>query len=114
MHKKLQKRIHTEESVYFVAANTYNHYPYFKEDIFCRLLIDEIKLCRQLKKFEIFAYKINPDLIHLLIQPDFLYYFSTIVQFIKRNSSQNINKILELRKFKNMPNFWNGEYKWIK
>ena len=89
-----QKRIYTKDAIYFITTKTYNSYPYFEEDIFCRLLVQEIYLTQKYKKFDLIAYKINPDHVHFLMKPGCEFNYSQIMQFLKGKFSQNLNKII--------------------
>ncbi|MBU0574311.1 MAG: transposase [Candidatus Margulisbacteria bacterium] len=93
-HRNSQRRIYAENGIYFITTKTYKSIKYFEEDIFCDLLVEEIKFCRELMGFKIFGFKINPDHLHLLLQPAREYNYSKIMHFIKRNFSQNANKII--------------------
>jgi REP element-mobilizing transposase RayT len=95
LHRNSQKRIYVQNCVYFVTTCTFERYPYFLENIFCELLIEEIKFCKELMGFNLIGYKINPEHIHLMFAPGKKYNVSKIMQFIKRNFSQNINKIIK-------------------
>ena len=72
----------------------YNLSPYFIEDIFCELFVEELMFCQKLKGFELYGYKINPNHVHFLIKPNIKYNYSNIMHFLKKNFSQNINKII--------------------
>ena len=93
-HRNTPRRVYIEGGVYFITANTYKKYPYFENQIFCNLLIEELLLCKKIKEFELYGYKINPEHVHLLMQPGGKYTFSSIMHFLKRNFSQNINKVI--------------------
>jgi REP element-mobilizing transposase RayT len=94
IHRNSQKRIYRKGAIYFVTTNTHGRYPYFTEDVLCELLIHEFHLCQMTHEFALIAYKINPDHMHLMFQPRGKSNYSAIMHYIKRNSSQNINKIL--------------------
>ena len=94
IHRNSQKRIYREGTIYFVTTKTHWGYPYFKEDILCELLIDEIHLCRLIHPFNLFGYKINPGHVHILFQPNGSSDYSTIMHFLKRNSARNINRMM--------------------
>ena len=100
LHRNSQKRIYVKNGIYFITTNTHNGYPYFKNDVFCDLFVETLNFCRELKKFDIFGYKINPNHIHLLIQPLGVN-FSDIIGSLKRNVSRNINCLIEGRDFVN-------------
>ena len=99
LHRNSQKRFYNENGVYFVTTNTHEGYPYFNEDLFCELFVENLKYSRTLKGFEIFAYKINPEHVHLLIQPGKKYNYSQIMGSLKRNFSRDCNDLMEMREF---------------
>ena len=47
-----------------------------------------------MKQFKLFGYKVNPDHIHLLIQPGNKNNYSEIMRSIKTNFSRNINFVM--------------------
>ncbi|MBU1165294.1 transposase [Patescibacteria group bacterium] len=93
-HRNSPKRYYEENEVYFIVVKTQNNYPYFKEPIFCDLLIEEIKLCKKIKKFNLFAFSIIYDHLNLLIQPGEEYNISKVMQSIKKETSRDINYII--------------------
>lgn len=94
MHRNSQKRIYLDNYGYFTTTITYKRFPYFKENIFCKLFIEELLLSQKLKKFELYGYTILPDHIHLLIRPSKEYNISKIMQFIKRHFSRDANFVI--------------------
>ncbi|MFC1496583.1 transposase, partial [Candidatus Margulisiibacteriota bacterium] len=58
------------------------------------MFIEKLLYCQKLKEFEIYGYKINPDHIHLLIQPNEKYDFSNIMGSLKRNFSRDCNRMM--------------------
>lgn len=94
LHRNSQKRIYLERCVYFITTNTHARYPYFQEDILCELFIEELLLCQKLKEFNLLGYKVNPEHVHLMFQPNERHDFSEIMHFLKKNASYNINKLL--------------------
>ncbi|MBU1164990.1 transposase [Patescibacteria group bacterium] len=93
-HRNSQKRYYDTNEIYFVTVKTQNNYPYFKEKMFCNLFIDEIKLCKKLKKFNLFAFCIMYDHVHFLLQPGEKYNISKVMQFLKRHFTRNVNYII--------------------
>ncbi|NQT01037.1 MAG: transposase [Planctomycetes bacterium] len=93
-HRDSQKRYYDTNEVYFITVKTYNDYPYFKENFFCDLLIEEIKLSKKIKKFNLLAFCILYDHMHLLVQPGEEYNISKVMQFIKRHFTRNVNYIM--------------------
>ncbi|SRR5690606_12397225 len=106
MHKNSQKRIILEGTIYFITTNTFNSYPYFNDHNLCDVLKADIHLVKDLKNFDLFAYKINPDHIHILLKPGENANISEIMRSLKTNSSRNINRLIDfnsnrrLKKFK--------------
>jgi len=104
LHRDSQKRYYIENGIYFITTKTFENYPYFDEDILCNLLIDDIYYSHKMKLFEIFGYKINPDHIHLLIQPSNENNYSVIMHNVKRNFSHNANIVLGIHLIENHTN----------
>ena len=94
LHRDSQKRYYIDNAIYFITTNTHNGYPYFVDDILCELFVYELNWCKQIQKFKIHGYKINPEHIHLLIQPSGKYNYSETIHALKRNSSRNTNIVL--------------------
>ncbi|PIY96686.1 MAG: hypothetical protein COY66_03515 [Candidatus Kerfeldbacteria bacterium CG_4_10_14_0_8_um_filter_42_10] len=91
LHRNSQKRIYLNNAIYFITFKTKDNYPYFKEQIFCDLFVEELKLCMKIKQFTLYAFNVLCEHIHLMLQPTGKYNYSQIVQFIKRHTSRNIN-----------------------
>ncbi len=92
-HRNSQKRYYIPGASYFITTNTHLRRPYFKEDIFCELFVEELNLCQRIHNFKLFGYKINPDHVHLLIKPEGISDYSRIIHFLKKNFTFNVNKI---------------------
>jgi len=93
--RKRLRRFYHKGAVYFISTYTEDRYPYFNEPIFCELLSEQIMLGSTIKCYNIYAYVILPEHIHLLIQPEGEYNISNIIHSIKRNSSRYINHIID-------------------
>ena len=93
-HRNSQKRQYRIGASYFITANTYKRYPYFYNDYLSELFIEQLILCQKLKKFELQGYKVNPDHIHILLQPGEHSSYSEIMHSVKRNFSINANKVI--------------------
>ena len=96
MHRNSQKRIYGDY-IYFITCNVQDMNEFFKEEILCEFWIEELKLAKEIKKFELHAFCLIYDHFHLLIKPDKTNY-SQIMHFIKRHTSRNINIILGYNK----------------
>jgi len=105
LHRNSQKRYYIDGAIYFITTNTYCRFPYFLEDILCELFIEELKLCKRLKKFQLYGYKINPDHIHLLIKPNIEFNFSKIIKSLKENFSRDANKLISFSKKIRIPEY---------
>jgi len=90
----MSKRIYINNAPYLLTTNTKNRYPFFQEDIFCNILIDVIAECQKIKPFELISFKINPNHVHLILQPTGRFNISKIMHSIKRVSSDQINQII--------------------
>lgn len=84
LHRNSQKRYYCNNRIYFITTNTELGYPFFNEDIFCEVFVDVLSFSKQLKGFELLAYKINPNHVHLLIQPG-IETHSEIMRCLKTN-----------------------------
>lgn len=94
MHRNSQKRIYGDY-VYFITCDVQDKIEFFKEEILCEFWIEELKLAKEIKKFDVYAFCLNYDHFHLLIKPDNkIANYSQIMHFIKRHTSRNINIIL--------------------
>ena len=95
LHQNSQKRIYFPEAIYFVTICVQDRFPFFKEEMLCDLLIEELKLCKILKQFLLFGFVVLSDHIHLLIQPNNEHNISEIIRSLKINYSRNINNIIK-------------------
>jgi REP element-mobilizing transposase RayT len=94
MHRNSQKRYIIENAVYFITTNTHNRIEYFHESLLCDLLVEDLWETQRLKYFNIFAYKINPEHMHALIQPGGKDSYSEIMRSFKTNFSRNANRVM--------------------
>jgi len=94
LHRNSQKRFYERGYIYFVVSKTSNNYPYFKERIFCDLFIEELKLCKSLKKFRLYGFCLVYDHINLLLQPSDAYNISQVIKSLKENVSRDINYVM--------------------
>ncbi len=91
---KQPKRIIIPEGVYFVTVNTQGQYPYFHEKILCELWMEELRLCKELKGFQLLAFCLNEDHFHMLLKPSEKFDVSKVMKFFKENFSRDANKII--------------------
>jgi len=93
-YRNSQKRFYGRDKIYFITTVTYKRFPFFKEDLFCELFAENLRLCKKIKDFKLYAFTIILDHIHLLIKPGKNFNISQIMQFLKRHFSRDINFIL--------------------
>jgi len=101
LHKNSQKRYYEDRAIYFITCKTYDSFPYFEEETFCDLWIEELKICQNFQNFQIHSFCLLYDHFHLLIQPSEEANISQIIKSLKRDFSINANKILGINKFNN-------------
>jgi len=89
-----QKRFYGSDKIYFITANTDGRFPFFKENLFCELFLENLKICKMIKGFKLYGFTIIPDHIHLLLEPVGRFNISQIIQFLKRHFSRDMNFIL--------------------
>jgi REP element-mobilizing transposase RayT len=100
-HRNSQKRIYFEDAEYFITSNTFNWYPYFKEPIFCDLFVENLRLCKRLRGFVLYAWFLECDHFHLLLRPSDECNISNVMHFLKRNISRDINFVIGYNKYDN-------------
>jgi len=94
MHKNSQKRIYGD-CIYFITCVVDEKIEFFTEEIFCDLWIKELKLAKELQHFKLYAFCLNYNHFHIMIKSENeIATYSEIMKFLKRNFSQNVNKIL--------------------
>lgn len=94
VHRNSQKRYVIEGAMYFITTNTCDRIKYFNDDILCDLFVEDLRLTQMLKHFNIFAYKINPEHIHVMIQPKGNVTYFEIMRSLKANFSRNANRVM--------------------
>ena len=94
LHRNSQKRFYGSDKIYFITTNTQQRFSYFSEDLFCRLFIENLKICKRLKEFLLYGFIIIPDHVHLLLEPKGKFNISEIMQYLKRHISRDINYVL--------------------
>jgi REP element-mobilizing transposase RayT len=94
LHRNSQKRYYELGNIYFIVTKTFQNFPYFKEPIFCDLLIEELRICKKLKEFKLFAFCLIYDHLNLLIQPGDKFNISIIIKSLKENISRDINYVI--------------------
>ncbi|RJR30969.1 hypothetical protein C4569_03565 [Candidatus Parcubacteria bacterium] len=95
LHQNSQKRYKIDNAVYFITIKTDNSSPLFRERIFCDLLVEEILLCQKLKSFVLYGFCILHNHAHILLQASEKYNISKVIQSLKKESSRDINYVIE-------------------
>ncbi|PIY96626.1 MAG: hypothetical protein COY66_03780 [Candidatus Kerfeldbacteria bacterium CG_4_10_14_0_8_um_filter_42_10] len=94
LHRNSQKRYYSNQYTYFITTNAYKGYGYFENPFYCEILLDNLRIGRELKHFKLFAFNILPNHIHLLLRPTGKYNISEIMHNLKRVTSFQINNLL--------------------
>lgn len=94
LHRNTPKRFYSPGGIFAITTNTINRYPYFNNEILCHLLIQEINLCTIIHNVYIYACKINPEHLHLLIKPYGKTNYSQFMFSFKKNFSYDANLVL--------------------
>ncbi|MBI5755196.1 transposase, partial [Candidatus Peregrinibacteria bacterium] len=94
LHRNSQKRIYIPDAAYFITVKTLNNEPFFRESIFCDLFVENLRVCKRLKEFELYGWILAYDHFHLLIRPGDRFNYSKIMQFLKRHFTRNANVIM--------------------
>lgn len=97
-HRNSQKRIISKDACYFVTVKTQNNFPFFKESIFCDLFLENLRLSKKLKHFQIYGWVLIFDHFHLMIQPNDEFNISDVMFSIKKQFSHDINRIIGFNK----------------
>ncbi len=97
------KRLIVPDAVYFVTANTQDNFQFFKERIFCDVFVEELRMCKRLKDFKLFAWSLGYDHFHLLVQPGDEWNISEVMHCLKRHATRNINIIMGYKSLSPVP-----------
>jgi len=74
----------TLDCAHFLTFSTYQRVPVFGDDRFCLRFLDVLDRERQRQDFEVWAYVLMPDHVHVLIWPREAYDISSILRAIKQ------------------------------
>ncbi|NQT50046.1 transposase, partial [Candidatus Kuenenbacteria bacterium] len=94
IHRNSQKRFYSPGKIYYVVSKTYKNFPFFEDELFCDLFIEELRLCKELKQFKLYAFSIMYDHLNLLLEPREKFNISQVIKSIKENFSRDANKIV--------------------
>ena len=66
MYKNLPK-FDDNSYAHFITTKTYHHYPYFRDEELCQIMVEELKFYSRKYGFDLIGYVIMPDHLHLLV-----------------------------------------------
>jgi putative transposase len=94
LHRNSQRRIYIPDAAYFITVKTLRNEPYFREPIFCDLFVENLKVSKRLKGFELYGWVLCYDHFHLVIRPTGKWNYSEIVFSIKKQFSHDANRVM--------------------
>ena len=106
LYKKLPK-FDDNSYAHFITTNTYNNYPYFKDEESCQIIVGELQFYSRKYGFALIGYVIIPDHLHLLVwwdkeeKPNLS--ISKVMNSIKTMTAKRIKRRL----------FYNGDIKYM-
>jgi len=98
-HRNSQKRIDVPDMCYFITSVTANRTNYFRETLFCELLIEDFLLAREIKQMDLRGFTVIPNHTHLMFVPMENEDYSRVMATFKRNVSRDINDLIAGRSF---------------
>ena len=93
-HRNSQKRIYIKGGIYFITTNTRERFPFFENDLLCEVMVNQIEFCKRNYEIDMYAYKINPDHLHLLFSVGNQFTISDVMFSLKKQTAHGINQIL--------------------
>ena len=87
IHCKNPPKFNDNSYVHFTTTNTYRKLSYFRNEEFCRILLEELEFYHERYGFSMIGYVIMPDHLHLLLWWD-----------IREKPELNISKIMQVIK----------------
>ena len=92
-HRNSQKRIYIKGGIYFITTNTRERFPFFENDLLCEVMVNQIEFCKRNYEIDMYAYKINPDHLHLLFSVGNQFTISDVMFSLKKQTAHGINQI---------------------
>lgn len=100
MYKSLPK-FDDNSYIHFITTNTYRNYPYFQDEEFSQILLEELRFYSGKLGFTLIGYVIMPSHLHLLLWWDkdeqTMLNISTIMQRVKGATARRIIDLLRGR-----------------
>ena len=87
------KHIWYPSEIYFLTTKTYLDTHFLVNEGACQVVIETLRIAKEIYGFELYSFIIMPDHLHLLIANKGEVSISRIMHYIKRNSSRNINAL---------------------
>jgi len=94
LHRNSQKRIYIPDAAYFITVKTLHNFPYFKERILCDLFVENLRVCKRLKGFDLYGWFLGYDHFHLAIRPMGKWSYSEVMFSIKKQFSHDVNRVM--------------------
>lgn len=93
-HRNSQKRFYLQDHAYFVTGVTQDRFRYFKEEIFCEVFLENLRMGQEMKGFALHGWFLGYDHFHLLVTSRDKANISEIMRSLKSNVSCDINRIM--------------------
>jgi REP element-mobilizing transposase RayT len=87
-------RIYAPNAIYHLRTSTINRRPFFANGACCRIALAAIRHVSRAFDFELLAYVIMPDHLHLVVQPRGSKNISEFMASFKKYSARSINQHL--------------------
>lgn len=84
------RRYHVPHAIYFITLTIHARKPMFADPQSAQLLLDTLHAVKNIHSFDLLAYCILPDHLHLLLKPNGRATASSIVHSLKRNFTINL------------------------
>ena len=75
-----------------VTSNVKHAEPAFIQPSIANIFIQNLNVTKHIKGFKLYAFCLLPDHFHLLVKPNSKYHIGKIMQSLKRNCSEDINR----------------------
>ncbi len=108
MHRNSQKRIVERDRIYFIKTNTFEKFPYFENEVLCWLFIAQLKMTKILKGFELYAFCLLYDHVHLMLKPNDEFDITKIMFTLKKQFSHSANRVMGYTPMRNARPFSEG------
>ena len=79
-----------QAGVYFVTTDTWQKHPLFTNTALAKIIIEQIVICRERGFYELHAFVVMPDHLHVLLTPGESTTIEKAIQMIKGGSAHRI------------------------